>query len=328
MVKFWIPKTISIYFLGVLMQTKAKQFYFNFIANFVIFKNILPLCVFILFTLASCNNGDSNSPQNTSVTLTAIAITPESATINLEGGSQQFNAIGIFSNNTSSDITESVIWSSDNESIAIVNNESGSQGFTIGTGIGTTNIKATIGDLIASSTITITPIPLLAINVTPTNQTIPDGITQKYTATGYYEDGSTHDITRTAMWSSSATNIASINSKGIASGISPGNSTITAFLNNISGSANLEISSAVLTSIVITPTNQSLPIHSTQQYIATGVFSDQSLINLTNDVIWSSSNRSTAIINETGLATAIGIGFSTISADFSSISGTTILKVN
>jgi hypothetical protein len=45
--------------------------------------------------------------------------------------------------------------------------------------------------------------PLVSIAVTPTNLSLPDGLSQQYMATGTYSDGSTQDVTGSVSWTSS-----------------------------------------------------------------------------------------------------------------------------
>jgi len=65
----------------------------------------------------------------------------------------------------------------------------------------------------------------------------------------------------------------------------------------------------------------------TQQYTATGHYSDGGTLNLTSSVSWSSTSTSVATITSTGLATGVAAGSTTIQAASGSISGTTGLTV-
>jgi hypothetical protein len=71
-----------------------------------------------------------------------------------------------------------------------------------------------------------------------------------------------------------------------------------------------------LNSISITPLNQSIPVTSTQQFTATGHYSDGSTQDLTTSVTWSSTNTAIATISNSagtnGLATGIAKGSTTI----------------
>src|SRR5207244_4186712 len=58
----------------------------------------------------------------------------------------------------------------------------------------------------------------------------------------------------------------------------------------------------------------------TQQYTATGTYSDQSTKDLTDEVNWVSSNLSVATISPAGLATAAAVGSASILASFGCLS--------
>jgi hypothetical protein len=85
---------------------------------------------------------------------------------------------------------------------------------------------------------------------------------------------------------------------------------------------------AALTSISVTPANPAIPVGSTQQFTATGTYSDGSSQNITDRAIWSSSNTAFATIDASGLATAASSGAAAISASLNGISDSTILTVN
>jgi len=88
---------------------------------------------------------------------------------------------------------------------------------------------------------------------------------------------------------------------------------------------------AVLSSIAVTPANSSVAIGGTQQFTATGTYSDGSNSNLTASVTWSSSKTGVATISNTsgsqGLVTGVAGGTTTISATMDSIKGSTTLTV-
>jgi Bacterial Ig-like domain (group 2) len=83
---------------------------------------------------------------------------------------------------------------------------------------------------------------------------------------------------------------------------------------------------------VITPVNPTISVGQTQQFIATGHYSDGSTQDLTKTAHWSSSSSGVATINNGisggGLATAKGVGATTITATFQGVSDTTTLTVN
>jgi len=168
---------------------------------------------------------------------------------------------------------------------------------------------------------------LQSIAVTPANPSLPIGLTQQFTATGTFSDSSTQDLTALVTWASATPSKATIDSSGLATAIAAGTSTISATLGGVTGSTVLTVTAVVLQSIAVTPPNPSLPIGLTQQFTATGTFSDTSTQDLTGLVTWASATPSKATIDSSGLATAIAQGTSMISATLGGVTGSTVLTV-
>ena len=94
----------------------------------------------------------------------------------------------------------------------------------------------------------ITGAALSSINVTPSSPgELGIGGALEFTATSTYADGSTADITSQVTWASSDTTIATIDSRGVATGVAAGSTDITASLGGISSPAvTLTVSSTVI----------------------------------------------------------------------------------
>lgn len=248
---------------------------------------------------------------------------------------QQFFAISLFSNATIQNVTDSVTWRSSNTSRATISDVSGSKGLATGVAPGISTISAILGNLSDSTTLTITPATLTSISVTPVNSSIAKGTTQAFVATGIFSDNSNQDLTSLVTWSSSNTNVATISNtisqKGMAFGNNVGTTTITATLSGVSGTTNLNVTPATLRSISVTPTNPNASVQSFLQFTATGIYSDNSIQNLTESVTWHSQFAQVAIIsNQTdtkGLAFALGPRVTRITATLGNISGSTVLSV-
>ena len=82
-----------------------------------------------------------------------------------------------------------------------------------------------------------------------------------------------------------------------------------------------------LTSISVTPANPSIAKGLTEQFTATGTYSNGTTQNITSTVAWSSATTSVATITSGGLAKGVGVGTSTIKATSGSVSGSTVLTV-
>jgi uncharacterized protein YjdB len=59
------------------------------------------------------------------------------------------------------------------------------------------------------------------------------GETQQFKATGTISDGTVEDITSQVTWASSNPTIATISATGLATGVAPGKTTITATLSDV-----------------------------------------------------------------------------------------------
>ncbi len=84
---------------------------------------------------------------------------------------------------------------------------------------------------------------------------------------------------------------------------------------------------ASLTAIAVTPANPAIFTGATQQFTATGTYSDGSTQNITSQATWSSSSSSVATVNAGGLASGVSAGTATISAAVGAITGSTALTV-
>src|SRR5438874_6122413 len=163
---------------------------------------------------------------------------------------------------------------------------------------------------------------LVSIDVTPSPANVPIGVTTQFTATGHYTDLSSADITTSATWTSSVPSAATVTDtgadKGKVTGVALGATTITATSGLISGSSLVTVVPAELVTITVDPLLASIPKGTTQQYTATGHYTDLSTQDLTTHVVWSSSLTTVASISNAngsrGLATGVGIGATVITA--------------
>lgn len=169
---------------------------------------------------------------------------------------------------------------------------------------------------------------LSSISIAPANPTIAAGATLQLAATGTYSDGSTRDLTGQASWSSSNGAVATVSAVGLASGLAAGSAAIAASVGAVQGTALLTVQlPATLSSIAISPGNPTIPMASTQQFAATGTFSDGSTRDVTSQVTWASSNGAVATINAAGLASVVSAGTTSISAAQGSAQASTVLTV-
>jgi len=178
-------------------------------------------------------------------------------------------------------------------------------------------------------------VTLASVAVTPVNPSIAKNTSLQFSATGTYSDGSTRDITTQVTWASTGQAVATISNaagtQGLATGVGPGSTAITAALASQTGSTTLTVTDATLASIAVTPTNPSIAKGTTIQFAATGTYSDGTTQDLTTQVTWASTGQAVATISNAagtqGLATGVGAGSTAITAAMASQTGTTTLTV-
>ena len=158
-----------------------------------------------------------------SATLSALTITPTSFSIDT-GQSQQLLVQGVYSDGSSHNVTSQVIWGTSNSGVASVSGA----GLVTGASAGSATITASLGAVSRTASATVSALTLQSIFVTPGSASVATGQTQAFAANGLFSDGSTSDITNSVTWSSGATNFASIDQTGLATGVGAGSATITA----------------------------------------------------------------------------------------------------
>jgi hypothetical protein len=157
----------------------------------------------------------------------------------------------------------------------------------------------------------VTQFPLVSVSVTPATAKIPVEITTPFLASGMFSDGSTQALTNYVTWASSPPSVATISNgglnEGIATGVAPGQASITAlFAGVVSNTTTLTVSTATILSIAVTPDPASGPTGSQVQFKAVGTFDDGSKIDLTSEATWTSSDVAVATIGSFGTASIAG----------------------
>lgn len=170
---------------------------------------------------------------------------------------------------------------------------------------------------------------LVSVAVTPAAPSVAIGATKQFIATAVYSDGSARDVTGNAAWSSATPAVATVNaSTGIAVGVTPGNSVITAAFQGKNGSTTLTVLPAKLVSIAVTPATQVLNVGNSKQYLAIGTFDNNTTRDITAVSTFASASPAVATIAASGgMALAKAPGATVISATSGGLSGSATLNV-
>ncbi len=279
-------------------------------------------------TVTATLNGNTSNEVQVSVTnetLSSIVLTPTK--LNLPVGVRyKYKAVGIYSDDSKHDLTPFATFNSSDASKATITSLGVKGGLVTAKATGTTVITATYDAKTSNSAdLNITAATISSLQITPAEITVPKGTQDRYTAIAYYTDGTGHDVTADANWTSADSSIVSIVKNGTnggqATAQSVGSTTITAVYDaNTSNVAKVTITAASLVSLQIIPQDEKT-IHAglNYQYKAIGTYSDASTKDLTEYALWSSSDAKVADIVSSGIkggfAHGVSVGTTIITAD-------------
>lgn len=253
---------------------------------------------------------------------TGLQVTPPHARV-AAGLNKQFTAILQLSDGTTLDVTHDLNWSSDDAGTATV-----AQGLATGVGAGMASLSASglfQGKTVSGAAeLTVSDATVTALQVTPAMTTTAIGLAQPFAATAVLSDGTSQLVTEFVSWSSADTAIATVGNEqdrwGQARGLSVGSVAIMASGHfngqDLSGTAQLKVSSATVTGLQLTPPRLRAPVGLPQQYSATAMLSDGSSQPVL-DASWHSSEPGMATISAAGLATGAHAGTATLNASTS-----------
>jgi phage tail sheath protein FI len=189
---------------------------------------VAPGSTTITFTPTASGPPASTTLTVTAATLNSISLTPVNPSVPV-GLTLQLKALGIYSDGTTADLTQTVDWSSGSADAVVNANTGAVTGKTINAAV---TITATWQGLAPTIKVAVVAPVLQSIALTPSTSTsILSGATLQFAATGTYSDTTTKTLTSTAKWLSSVPTTATINSTGLASAVAAGGS-LTLFANN------------------------------------------------------------------------------------------------
>jgi hypothetical protein len=195
-----------------------------------------------------------------------------------------------------------------------------------------TRIHAAFGGQTGLLLLDVTNVNIATITVAPAVPGIyVGGTTRQFVATGRFSDMSEQPLILQATWNSTNPAAATISnapgSRGLATtqtGLMDRPTTISAFWNGVSGSLPITVTGAVLMTIQVTPVGQTIFVGNTTRFTATGIYSDNTTVDLTNDasVGWTfmagTGNASASSAPAGGYVKGLAAGSGTVIATYSS----------
>ncbi len=159
---------------------------------------------------------------------------------------------------------------------------------------------------------TTTTVTVASVKVTPDTSSVAVNSRQSFAASAL--DSSGNNVTGiTFTWNSSATNIATIDTSGVATGLNVGSTQITATSEGVTSPPVTLTVTPVVASVSISPVSATIKMGETLQFTATA---KDSKGNIIDGAIfsWSNTFAGVATIDSNGLATGVAPGTVIITA--------------
>ena len=215
----------------------------------------------------------------------------------------------------------SIAWSSDNTAVATVS----SAGVVTAISTGAATITGTSEGKSGSATLTVTPVPVAGVSVSPPSALVTVGTTQQLAVTLTDAHGSVLSG-RAVSWSSSDVAVATVSSTGLVTAIASGTVTISATSEGRIGTSSLTITPVPVSAVSVGLGATSLFGGQTTQATATTLDGSGGVLS-GRVVTWSSSNTAVATVSASGLVTAVVAGTAEITATSEGKSGSATLTV-
>ncbi|MDG0810446.1 S-layer homology domain-containing protein [Cohnella rhizosphaerae] len=162
------------------------------------------------------------------------------------------------------------------------------------------------------------PAAITGIQLDSAAYSLSIGGTHQSAATALYDDNSTKALSSGVTYSSSNSEVATVDASGLVTAVAAGEATITAQYGNYQAQATVTVSDTPLppaiTGITLDSSDYSLDVGSTHQSVATAVYADDSTFVLSAGVAYSSSHTEVATVDAAGMVTAVAAGQTVITA--------------
>lgn len=214
-----------------------------------------------------------------------------------------------------------ITWSTNKASVATVTSE----GLVTAVSSGSATITATSEGRAASVSIAVSPRPVSAVIVSPSQVALFAGQTVQLSAL-VTDDRAQVLNARPVTFSSSNNQVSTVSATGLVTGIGAGTATITATSEGATGKATVTIAPDPVAVVEVSPSSTNLVVGSTTQLSATPrSVTGQILTGRT--ISWSTSTPSVATVSPSGVVTALGAGNAVIIATAEGKQGSAAVSV-
>lgn len=209
-----------------------------------------------------------------------------------------------------------IAWTTQDPTVATVD----ATGQVTAVGPGTVAISATTDGVSGSATISVSDVPVQSVTVSPSLvPQLPTGSTIQLTATALDAMGAAIPG-RTASWRSDAPTVASVDSTGRVSALTPGTARLFATIDGREGSATVSVSVTQVSSVSVAPDSPTIAVGATRQLSATlyGPVPGVPLSAAGRTMTWSVLDAGVASVSASGLVRGLRAGATTVTVHASS----------
>ena len=276
------------------------------------------VAVGVMTAVAAACGGDELEP--TGGTVASVEVAPQTATVVLG------NTVTL----TASALDEAgnvlggrkVAWASADSNFATVS----ATGVVTGRYIGAVPIVASVEGKSAIAQVQVTPIPVVAVRVSPASRDLIVGESAQLTAEPLDARGAVLP-NRAATWSSNRPNVASVSSSGLVTALAAGSAVITATVEGKSAVAAISVSAPPIASVSVSPSSATLVVGQTVELEAQPRGASGQPLN-GRVVTWSSNHPEVATVSSAGVVVALSSGTATITASSEGRSGAATITVD
>ncbi|MGV3619725.1 MAG: Ig-like domain-containing protein [Archangium sp.] len=251
--------------------------------------------------------------------LQALEVTPSTTQLN-PGRASQLTAMGRFSDGSQRDMTNEVVWNSDDDTIATVND-----GLVTGASLGITQVTASRGDVSASADVEVVA-PSLSYLLVSSPPPLPVGRSTTLTLQGVLSDGSVQAMS--AQWSSSQNAVAMVDAAGHVEALAAGTSIVTARVGTFTVSVNVTVTSATPTSLQVEASASVVTLNGSARLTAWLNYSDGARFDVTREAVWQVGNPSLLTVDASGVVAPLAGGTTQVTARWGVFSSAATLQVD
>jgi len=215
-----------------------------------------------------------------------------------------------------------VFWLSSDPRVAAVD----ITGSVNGLAPGVATITATSEGRSASVGVTVSPVPVASVQITPASDSITVGQTTQLSAVSRDSAGGVLGD-RVAMWTTNAAGVATVSSTGVVLGIAPGSATISATSAGRTNTARITVRPRPVGSVIVSPSQSALTVGQTVRLVVQIIDANGTLLT-GRPATFRSSSPAVASVASDGTVTAATPGVATMTVTSEGQVGTATVVVS